>query len=84
VKAIGSNVSGVAQLADLHRLYRTVSKAKGRVDIVFANAGVGEFVPFGAVTEEHFDKLFQHQCERNPVHGSKGLAAIEGHWLHHS
>jgi NAD(P)-dependent dehydrogenase (short-subunit alcohol dehydrogenase family) len=29
---------------------------KGRIDIVFANAGVGEFVPFGEVTEEHFDK----------------------------
>ena len=61
VKAIGTNVSGVqgdvAQLADLDRLYETVSK-KGRIDIVFANAGVGEFVPFGAVTEEHFDKLF--------------------------
>jgi NAD(P)-dependent dehydrogenase (short-subunit alcohol dehydrogenase family) len=62
VKAIGTNVSGiqgdVAQLADLDRLYETVSNVKGRIDIVFANAGVGEFVPFGAVTEEHFDKLF--------------------------
>ena len=62
VKTIGSNVSGVqgdvAKLADLDRLYETVSKVKGRIDIVFANAGVGEFVPFGAVTEEHFDKLF--------------------------
>ena len=62
VKAIGSNVSGVqgdvAQLADLDRLYEEVSKVKGRIDTVFANAGVGEFVPFGAVTEEHFDKLF--------------------------
>ena len=62
VKAIGANVSGiqgdVAQLADLDRLYETVAKAKGQIDIVFANAGVGEFVPFGAVTEEHFDKLF--------------------------
>ena len=62
VKAIGANVSGVqgdaAQLADLDRLYETVAKVKGRIDIVFANAGVGEFVPFGAVTEEHFDKLF--------------------------
>src|SRR5271155_5122382 len=62
VKAIGINVSGVqgdvAQLADLDRLYETVSKMKGRIDIVFANAGIGEFVPFGAVTEEHFDKLF--------------------------
>ena len=62
VKAIGTNVSGVqgdvAKLADLDRLYETVAKVKGRIDIVFANAGVGEFVPFGAVTEEHFDKLF--------------------------
>src|SRR5271156_6685209 len=60
--AIGSDVFGVqgdiAKLADLDRLYDTVSKVKGRIDIVFANAGVGEFVPFGAVTEEHFDKLF--------------------------
>src|ERR1700680_728674 len=37
----------------LDRLYETISKVKGRIDIVFANAGVGEFVPFGAVTEEH-------------------------------
>src|SRR3984893_13967711 len=51
VTALGANVSGVqgdvAQLADLDRLYETVSKVKGRIDIVFANAGVGEFVPFG-------------------------------------
>src|SRR5258706_8371022 len=62
VKAIGGNVSGVrgdvSKLADLDRLYETVAEVKGRLDIVFANAGVGEFVPFGAVTEEHFDKLF--------------------------
>src|SRR5437016_5213673 len=51
VKAIGSNVSGVqgdiAKLADLDRLYETVARVKGRIDTVFANAGVGEFVPFG-------------------------------------
>jgi NAD(P)-dependent dehydrogenase (short-subunit alcohol dehydrogenase family) len=62
VKAIGANVAGVqgdiAQLADLDRLYESVAQAKKRIDIVFANAGVGEFVPFGAVTEEHFDRLF--------------------------
>src|SRR6202140_2126776 len=62
VKAIGSNVSGVqgdvANTADLDRLYETIAEVKGRIDIVFANAGVGEFVPFGAVSEEHFDKLF--------------------------
>jgi NAD(P)-dependent dehydrogenase (short-subunit alcohol dehydrogenase family) len=62
VEAIGTNVSGiqgdVANLADLDRLYETISKVKGRLDIIFANAGFAEFVPFGAVTEEHFDKLF--------------------------
>jgi len=62
VTAIGSNVTGVqgdvAKLADLDRLYETVGKVKGRIDIIFANAGVGEFVPFGKVSEEHFDKLF--------------------------
>jgi NAD(P)-dependent dehydrogenase (short-subunit alcohol dehydrogenase family) len=62
VESIGSNVAGVqgdvANLTDLDRLYETVAKVKGRIDIVLANAGVGEFVPFPKVTEEHFDKLF--------------------------
>src|SRR5580658_8854828 len=53
VKAIGRNATGVqgdvAKMADLDRLYETVGKVKGRVDIIFANAGVGEFVPFGDV-----------------------------------
>jgi NAD(P)-dependent dehydrogenase (short-subunit alcohol dehydrogenase family) len=61
VKAIGSNVTGVqgdiAKLTDLDRLYEVV-RAEGRIDIVFANAGVAEFAPFGKITEEHFDKLF--------------------------
>jgi NAD(P)-dependent dehydrogenase (short-subunit alcohol dehydrogenase family) len=61
VKAIGSNVTGVqgdvAKLADLDRLYETVKK-KGRIDIVFANAGFAEFAPLGKITEQHFDGLF--------------------------
>jgi NAD(P)-dependent dehydrogenase (short-subunit alcohol dehydrogenase family) len=61
VKAIGSNVTGVqgdvAKLADLDRLYETVGK-KGHLDIVFANAGFGEFAPLGEITEQHFDSLF--------------------------
>src|ERR1700736_5728986 len=61
VKAIGGNVTGVqgdvAKLADLDHLYETVKK-KGRIDIVFANAGFGEFASLGSITEEHFDKLF--------------------------
>jgi NAD(P)-dependent dehydrogenase (short-subunit alcohol dehydrogenase family) len=55
------NQGDVAQLADLDRLYETVSKMKKRIDIIFiifANAGLGEFVPFGQVSEEHYDRLF--------------------------
>ena len=62
VKKIGTNVSGVqgdvSNLADLDRLYAAVNKQKGRIDILFANAGVGELVPLGAITEAHFDKTF--------------------------
>src|ERR1700751_1974219 len=61
VKAIGSNVTGIqgdiAKLTDLDRLYEAV-KTKGRIDVVFANAGLAEFAPLGKITEEHFDKLF--------------------------
>ena len=62
VKQIGKDVSGVqgdvSNLADLDRLYETVKKQKGRIDILFANAGVGELVPLGSITEAHFDKTF--------------------------
>jgi NAD(P)-dependent dehydrogenase (short-subunit alcohol dehydrogenase family) len=54
-----SGVQGdVSNLADLDRLYAAVKKQKGQIDILFANAGVGELVPLGAITEAHFDKTF--------------------------
>jgi NAD(P)-dependent dehydrogenase (short-subunit alcohol dehydrogenase family) len=62
VKQIGKNVTAVrgdvANLADLDRLYDTVKQQKGRIDILFANAGGGEFAPLGAITEAHYDKTF--------------------------
>jgi hypothetical protein len=62
VKAIGANATGVrgdvSNLADLDRLYEMVRQKQGRLDILFANAGGGEFTPLGAITEEHFDKTF--------------------------
>jgi NAD(P)-dependent dehydrogenase (short-subunit alcohol dehydrogenase family) len=61
VKEIGHHVVGVqgdvADLADLDRLYETVS-AHGPIDVVFANAGLAEMAPLEAVSEEHFDKIF--------------------------
>lgn len=62
VKQIGRNVTGiqgdVSNLADLDRLYEVIKEKKGRIDVLFANAGGGEFAPLGAITEEHFDKTF--------------------------
>jgi NAD(P)-dependent dehydrogenase (short-subunit alcohol dehydrogenase family) len=61
-KRIGRNVTpvqgDVANLADLDRLYDTIRQKAGRLDVVFANAGLAEFAPLGQVTEAHYDKLF--------------------------
>jgi NAD(P)-dependent dehydrogenase (short-subunit alcohol dehydrogenase family) len=43
---------------DLTRLFNTVRRLHGGVDVLFANAGVAEFVPISAMTAEHFDRLF--------------------------
>jgi NAD(P)-dependent dehydrogenase (short-subunit alcohol dehydrogenase family) len=48
----------VSKLVDLDRLFTTVKAEKGRLDIVVANAGGGEFAALGAITEAHFDKTF--------------------------
>jgi NAD(P)-dependent dehydrogenase (short-subunit alcohol dehydrogenase family) len=63
VKQIGkNNVTGVqgdvSNLEDLDRLYATVKQQKGRIDVLFANAGIGELAPLGEISEAHFDKTF--------------------------
>jgi NAD(P)-dependent dehydrogenase (short-subunit alcohol dehydrogenase family) len=62
VSEIGKNVTGiqsdVSNLADLDKLYNTVKEQKGHIDILFANAGIGEFAPLGEISEEHFGKIF--------------------------
>jgi len=62
VEAIGKNVIGVqsdvSQMEDLDRLFATIEKEQGHLDVLFANAGGGEIAPLGAITEEHFDKTF--------------------------
>ncbi|MCC8966640.1 SDR family oxidoreductase [Bradyrhizobium sp. Pear76] len=62
VAGIGSNAKGIrgdiANLGDLDRLFEEIKEVKGRLDILFANAGLGEFAPLGTITEAHFDKTF--------------------------
>src|SRR6266567_595533 len=62
VKEIGRNMTGVqgdvANLGDLDRLFAQIKREKGRLDIVFANAGVATYAPFGTITEEHYDSIF--------------------------
>jgi len=48
----------ISNLADLDRMFATIREHSGRLDILFANAGLGAFVPLGHITEEHFDKTF--------------------------
>jgi NAD(P)-dependent dehydrogenase (short-subunit alcohol dehydrogenase family) len=62
VEEIGRNVSGVqgdvSNLGDLDRLFAQIKREKGRLDIVFANAGVVKLAPLGTITEELYDSVF--------------------------
>jgi len=62
VKEIGRNVTGVqgdvSNLGDLDRLFAQIKREKGKLDIVFANAGAAKYAPFGKITEEHYDSIF--------------------------
>src|ERR1700694_1911715 len=61
-KEIGRNVTGiqsdVSSLADLDRLFAQIKREKGKLDIVFANAGVAKHASFGEITEELYDSTF--------------------------
>ena len=62
VKQIGSNVTGVqgdaGSLSDLDNLYDRIKREKGRLDIIFANAGGGVFAPLGSITEDQYASTF--------------------------
>src|SRR5450631_263795 len=79
VMAIGSNVVGVrgdvSKLQDLDRLYENV-KARGKIDVLVANAGTGEFAPLASLMEEHFDKLFDLNVKGTVFTVQKALTLI--------
>ena len=62
VKEIGRNITGVqgdaSNLGDLDRLFAQIKREKGKLDIVFANAGAAKYAPLGTITEEFYDSLF--------------------------
>jgi len=61
-REIGKNVAGVpgdvSNLADLDRLFARIKQDKGRLDVLFANAGVAKLAPFGTITEEFYESIF--------------------------
>jgi NAD(P)-dependent dehydrogenase (short-subunit alcohol dehydrogenase family) len=80
VKKIGSNVSGVqgdvANLKDLDRLFAQIQNEKGRLDIVFANAGIARYAPLGAIDEDHFDSIFNSNVKGLLFTVQKALALL--------
>jgi NAD(P)-dependent dehydrogenase (short-subunit alcohol dehydrogenase family) len=62
VRAIGGRTTGVrgdmSNLADIDRLYDAVQQQHAQIDVLFANAGGGEFAPLGAITEDHYQRTF--------------------------
>ncbi|MDB5782782.1 glucose 1-dehydrogenase [Caballeronia mineralivorans] len=48
----------ISRLDDLDRIFATVKAAKGRIDVLLANAGLGDTQPIGSITEESFDRIF--------------------------
>ena len=62
VKAIGKNVTGVqgdvSNLGELDRLFAQIKREKGRLDVVFANAGVARYAPLGKISEEFYNSIF--------------------------
>ena len=62
VAGIGSSATAIqgdaSSLADLDRIYATIKETAGHIDVLAANAGIYEFGTFGAIAEEHFDRIF--------------------------
>jgi len=63
VQQLGAGATGIqsdaGKLADLDKLFAEIKQQHGRIDVLFANAGGGEFATIDKITEEHFDKTFE-------------------------
>jgi NAD(P)-dependent dehydrogenase (short-subunit alcohol dehydrogenase family) len=88
VKEIGRNVTGVqgdvSNLGDLDRLFAQINRVKGKLDCVFANAGIARYAPLGKITEDLYDSIFNVNVKGLLFHGAEGASAAAGWCLHHS
>jgi NAD(P)-dependent dehydrogenase (short-subunit alcohol dehydrogenase family) len=79
---IGKNVAGiqgdVSNLGDLDRLFARIKQDKGRLDVLFANAGIVKLAPFGTITEESYDSIFN---VKGLLYGAEGVAPDAGRCL---
>jgi NAD(P)-dependent dehydrogenase (short-subunit alcohol dehydrogenase family) len=82
VRDLGPAATGVrgdvSKLPDLDHLFSVIKSQKGRLDILFANAGGGAFVPLGQITEEHFDKYFGINVKGTLFTVQKALPLMSG------
>ncbi len=83
VKQIGRNVTGVqgdaADVDDLDRLYDTVKREKGSIDVLWASAGTGEPAPLGEITEQQFDRAFTLNARGTLFTVQKALPLMNDH-----
>jgi NAD(P)-dependent dehydrogenase (short-subunit alcohol dehydrogenase family) len=81
VEIIGGDVlaiqGDISNLSDLDRLFDTVKSAKGRIDVLFANAGLGARAPLGMISEESFDTVFGVNVKGTLFTVQKGLPLMK-------
>ena len=80
-EALGSNARGVqadvTKPEDLDRVFDTIRKEKGHLDVLLANAGVGEFASLGEITEAHYDYIFDINVKGTLFTVQKGLPLMK-------
>jgi NAD(P)-dependent dehydrogenase (short-subunit alcohol dehydrogenase family) len=80
VKVIGPNVTGaqgdVSKMKDLDRLFERIKDEKGKLDILFANAGIAKYAALGSITEELYDSIFDINVKGVLFTAQKALALM--------
>ncbi|GGC67138.1 SDR family oxidoreductase [Undibacterium terreum] len=81
VASIGKNAVGirsdVSSMEDLDRVYAEIKAKAGHLDILFANAGGGDMLPLGSITEEHFDRIFSNNVKGTLFTVQKALPLLK-------